>query len=252
MVNIQKKLTPYNYTPMNNRQILYIVIHYVGAVSKAKNNVDYLARERLNASAHYFVDEKEIWQSVDDKNRSWHCGGGLQGKNGHTFHSICTNSNSIGIEMCCKKTQSGEWYFEEETVNNTVDLVKMLMHKHHIPIERVIRHFDVTGKNCPAPYIDEKEWKQFKDKILANKGDLSMTQYEELKKEIEVLKSENEALKDIIGSVYKTVDEIPDYYKSTIKPLIDKGAIKGTGENNLNLPEIIARTLVIINRDKSK
>jgi N-acetylmuramoyl-L-alanine amidase len=83
------------------------------------------------------------------------------------------------------------------------------------------------------------------------KEDLSMELYNELKKEIEALKSENKALKDIIGSVYKTVDEIPDYYKPTIKPLIDKGAIKGVGENNLNLPEIIARTLVIINRDKS-
>lgn len=83
-----------------------------------------------------------------------------------------------------------------------------------------------------------------------NKEDLTMAQYNELKKEIEALKSENKALKDIIGSVYKTVDEIPDYYLSTVKPLIDKGAIKGVGENNLNLPEIIARTLVIINRDK--
>ena len=78
-----------------------------------------------------------------------------------------------------------------------------------------------------------------------------MEQYKELKKEIEALKSENKALKDIIGSVYKTEKEIPDYYLSSIKPLIDKGAIKGVGENNLNLPEIIARTLVIINRDKS-
>ena len=84
-----------------------------------------------------------------------------------------------------------------------------------------------------------------------NKGDLSMPQYEELKKEIEVLKDENKTLKNIVGSVYQTEEEIPDYYLSTIKPLIDKGAIKGIGNGNLNLPEIIARTLVIINRDKS-
>ena len=251
MLKIQKKLTPYNYTAMNNKNNLYIVVHYVGAVSTAKNNVVYFASKKLDASAHYFVDETSIWQSVEDKDRAWHCGGGLQGKNGHTFHGKCTNSNSIGIEMCVKKTASGEWYFEPETVKNTVDLVKMLMKKHNVPIERVIRHYDVTGKNCPAPYIDETEWNNFKNRILTNEGDLTMTQYEELKKEIDALKSENKALKEAIGTVYKTADEIPDYYKSTVQPMIDKGVIKGIGNNNLNLPEVIVRTLVFINRDKS-
>ena len=84
-----------------------------------------------------------------------------------------------------------------------------------------------------------------------NDGGLTMTQYEELKKEIESLKAKNKALESAIGTVYKTEGEIPGYYMSTIKPLIDKGAIKGIDENNLNLPEIIARTLVIINRDKN-
>lgn len=252
MVEIQKKLTPYNFALMNNRKILYIVIHYVGAVSTAKNNVDYYAREKLQASAHYFVDEISIWQSVEDKDRAWHCGGGLQGENGHTYHGICTNSNSIGIEMCCKKDQYGNWYFAPETVKNTVDLVKMLMKKHNIPIDRVVRHYDVTGKICPAPYIDSAEWQVFKEKIIANEGVLDMTQYKELKEENKALKAEILALKDIVGKVYKTIDDIPDYYKPTIEKLINEGAIKGTDENNLNLPEILVRTLVIRERDKSK
>ena len=78
MLPIQKKLTPYNYTAMSNKQNLYIVIHYVGGVSTAKNNVDYYAREKLSASATYFVDETSIWQCVEEYNRAWHCGGGLQ------------------------------------------------------------------------------------------------------------------------------------------------------------------------------
>ena len=167
MLPIQQKLTPYNYTAMNNKQNLYIVVHYVGAVSTAKNNADYYASGKLQASAHYFVDEASIWQSVNDKDRAWHCGGGLQGNNGHTFYQKCTNYNSIGIEMCCKKTSDGRWYFEEETVKNTVDLVKYLMAKHNIPIDRVIRHYDVTGKNCPAPYVDENAWAKFKEKIMS-------------------------------------------------------------------------------------
>mgnify|MGYP003301306014 CR=1 FL=1 len=249
MVEINKKLTPYNFTLMSNKKNQYIVIHYVGAVSSAENNAVYYAREKLTNSAHYFVDEKEIWQSVEDKDRAWHCGGGLQGVNGHTFYGKCTNSNSIGIEMCVKKDAKGNWYFEENTVKNTVDLVKMLMQKHNVPISRVIRHYDVTGKICPAPLVDEAKWSEFKNKILANEGELTMTQYEELKKEINSLKAENKALKDVIGTIYRTVDEIPEYY-GYVKGLVETGKIKGVAKGNLNLPEISARILTIINRDK--
>ena len=167
MLPIQKKLTPYNYNKMANKKNEYIVIHYVGAVSTAKNNVDYYAGSRLQASAHYFVDETSIWQSVEDFDKAWHCGGGLQGESGHTLHGICTNANSIGIEMCVKKTSSGEWYFEEDTIKNTVELVRYLMEKHNIPIERVVRHFDVTGKKCPAPYVNESAWASFKKLITS-------------------------------------------------------------------------------------
>ena len=166
MVDIQKELTPYNYSKISNRDIKYIVVHYVGAVSTAKNNVIYYASRPLQASAHYFVDETSIWQCVEDADKAWHCGGGLQGNSGHSLHGICTNANSIGIEMCVKKTPSGEWYFEEDTIKNTVDLVRHLMKKHNIPIDRVVRHYDVTGKNCPAPYVNESAWDSFKQLVI--------------------------------------------------------------------------------------
>jgi N-acetyl-anhydromuramyl-L-alanine amidase AmpD len=248
MVKIQKKITPYNFSHMNYKKNEYIVIHYVGAVSTAKNNADYYARTKLNASANYFVDENEIWQSVEDYNRAWHCGGGLQGKYGHTFHNICTNSNSIGIEMCVKKDKAGNWYFEENTVKNTIDLVKMLMQKYNIPIDRVIRHYDVTGKNCPAPYVNETEWKKFKDRILTDEGDLTMAQYEELKKEIAELKKIVETIAKSTEIVYNKIDDVPEWGKPTIQKLIDKGLYKGASESNLNLSESLLRTLVINDR----
>jgi N-acetylmuramoyl-L-alanine amidase CwlA len=159
-MNIQRKISPYNFSTMNNREISYIVIHYVGAVSTAKNNVDYYAREKLNASAHYFVDETSIWQSVEDYDVAWHCGA-------NTYkHTECRNYNSIGIEMCVKKDNSGKWYFEDATVRNTIELVNHLMKKYNIPRDRVIRHYDVTGKNCPAPYVEDTDkWFEFKSQL---------------------------------------------------------------------------------------
>ena len=57
---------PTNTWSRNGQKIEYIVLHYVGAVSTAKNNAEYLHRDSyLGWSAHYFVDEREIWQSVD-------------------------------------------------------------------------------------------------------------------------------------------------------------------------------------------
>lgn len=164
-MTINKRITPYNFTTGDGREISYIVIHYVGAVSTAAANAAYYAKNRLSASAHYFVDETSIWQSVEEKNIAWHCGGGLQGTNGHAFYGKCTNRNSIGVEMCVKKTADGAWFFEDATVENTVFLVRELMARYGIPIGRVIRHYDVTGKLCPYPFIDESEWRRFLRKV---------------------------------------------------------------------------------------
>lgn len=247
-----KKLTPYNFTAMSNKQNLYIVIHYVGGVSTAKNNVDYYAREKLSASATYFVDETSIWQCVENHNRAWHCGGGLQGSGGHAFYKKCTNSNSIGIEMCCKKTSAGKWYFEDETVRNTVDLTKYLMKKYSIPIDRVIRHYDVVGKICPEPYVrDETAWNNFKN-MLINEEEEEMTaqekaNFEALQKEVETLKNTVHDLANPM--IYAWVDDnMPEWARDTVTKLMQKGYLKGDDEGKLNLTYDMLRIMVMLDR----
>lgn len=164
MVKINKKLSVRNRTVMSNKKNLYIVIHYVGAVSTASANASYFYSAYRGASAHYFVDDNSIWQVVADSNASWHCGGSSQGPGGKEFMGKCKNSNSLGIEMCCKK-KNGKLYITDKTIENTADLVKHLMKKYNIPASRVIRHYSVTGKNCPAPYIDESKWKTLHQKL---------------------------------------------------------------------------------------
>lgn len=166
MLPIQRKISPYNHYKLTNKKNQFIVIHYVGSTSTAANNANYFYGGNRDASANYFVDEISIWQSVEDYNGAWHCGGGLQGNNWHKYFGTCTNSNSIGIEMCCKKDSSGNWYFEDATVQNTIDLTKMLMTKYNIDLDHVIRHADVTGKVCPEPYCRrESDWLDFKARL---------------------------------------------------------------------------------------
>ena len=65
---IKEKLTKINYREAKNKQNKYIVIHYVGAISNAKANANYFYNKYRGASAHYFVDENEIYRVVADKN----------------------------------------------------------------------------------------------------------------------------------------------------------------------------------------
>lgn len=139
MLKINRKITPYNFTHIDNKRNMWIVIHYVGAVSSAKANANYFYNAKRGASATYFVDENEIWQVVEDTDAAWHVGGASK------YYNSCRNNNSIGIEMCCKLS-GNKFYFEEQTIKNTLELTRMLMKKYNVPIERVCRHFDVTRK----------------------------------------------------------------------------------------------------------
>ena len=173
-IKINKKISKYNHYDMDNRKIKYIVIHWVGAASSAKNNADYFYSADRSASAHYFVDDKEIWQSVLDKNAAWAVGGGPldqaspYAKYGKKYFNKCTNSNSISIEMCCKKNSQGKLYITDETIDLTAELVQMLQKKYSISDKNVIRHFDVNGKLCPGTHIEELKWEKLHSILVGN------------------------------------------------------------------------------------
>lgn len=185
-MEIKTKLTTVNRTVMTNKQNKYIVIHYVGAVSSAKANADYFYSVNRQASAHYFVDENEIWQVVKEGDRAWHCG-----TTGKYYHPECRNDNSIGIEMCCYMN-NGTLDIKEEVINKTIELTKELMAKYNIPVENVIRHYDVTHKVCPAPFVNnEGRWNDFKSRLVeaelqcnAHIQDIGWTGYKDTSKEI--------------------------------------------------------------------
>lgn len=168
-MEIHQLLTPYNYTNGELSRIKYIVIHYVGALGGAEANCKYYASQYIGASAHYFVGfSGEIWQSVEDKNIAWHCGA-------KTYkHPECRNTNSLGIELCVRNKgsqtdTSRDWYFEEGTVREAKKLTKTLMEQYGIKEDHVIRHYDVTGKICPNPYVynhTKHTWQDFKDGLV--------------------------------------------------------------------------------------
>ena len=173
-MEIHKLLTPYNYTNDSLDRIRYLVIHYVGATGGAEANCRYYASQYIGASAHYFVGfDGEIWQSVEDRNIAWHCGA-------KTYrHPECRNSNSIGIELCVRTKGSQaatgkDWYFEDATVRAPIQLARELMDRYQIPADHVLRHYDVTGKICPNPYVynhTAHTWDQFLAALSQSEGE---------------------------------------------------------------------------------
>lgn len=149
-----------NYGSKRTLPIKYIVIHYTGNDGDTdENNGKYFQGVNRQASAHYFVDDDSITQSVPDDFVAWHCGA-------KTYkHRLCRNSNSIGIEIC-DDVKNGKIYPSAQTITNVLELTVYLMKKYNIPKENVIRHYDVTGKLCPAYWVDDAKWKsEFWNKI---------------------------------------------------------------------------------------
>ena len=208
------------YRPLS--AIKYIVIHYTANKwDSAKSNLNYFKNNVVKASANYFVDSKTIGISVPDEIYAWHCGGDLQGSGGHKWHGICNNWNSIGIEIC-DDVNDGKVMPTEAALRNAQELTAELMHKYNIPIENVIRHWDVTGKLCPAYFIGEantatgKAWLDWKDEL----EEMTMTKYAK-------------------------ISEVPAAIRPEVQEIIDLGALKGNGEKGLDLTYDGLRIIVI-------
>ena len=131
--------------------IKYIVVHYTGNDGDTdENNAKYFQNNIVQASAHYFVDDDSVTQTVPDDYVAWHCGA-------KTYkHATCRNANSIGVEIC-DDVRNGVIYPSEKTIANALELVEHLMEKYSVPKENVIRHYDVTGKLCPAYWCGTAE-----------------------------------------------------------------------------------------------
>ena len=186
-LTIKKILTSYNFSDRNDtRRIKYIVIHYFGSLGSALSVANYFAGAYRGASAHYSLDDGEtVYQCVEDEDVAWHCG-----TSGKYYHPYCRNSNSIGIEVRPYKIDTSrssissdtDWYFHDKTIDNLVELTKVLMKKYGVDADHVIRHYDVTHKLCPRPYVGDdvndyylvsgnKMWAKFKTRLTAEESE---------------------------------------------------------------------------------
>lgn len=188
-MKVNRMITKVNRTvPERPRKIEFIVVHYFGALNSAEGNAKYFYDTYRGASAHYFVG-KDVWQVVEDEHVAWHCGGAGNG----ALKNVCTNSNSLAIEIRPEKVDKSsllatdtDWYFDEDVLDLAVELIKTKQEEYGIEDDKVVRHFDVTGKHCPRPFVGSDVntyynqqgwfmWKNFRERL--KEEDMTQAQF---------------------------------------------------------------------------
>lgn len=155
--------------PKWGNQKKFIAVHYLGVDGQ---NYEI---ESDGTGAHFTVYwDGTIYQRCDLNAILWAVGTGGYYKQ---KHPEARNNNTISIEMCphcdgnAQDPNDPKWWFTEETQLATVWLVQHLMQELSIPIENVLRHFDIVNKVCPAPYVHNNKyrtswtWTEFLDKV---------------------------------------------------------------------------------------
>lgn len=149
-----KLLTPNKYSRPGTKigKIKNIVIHWVGnAGSKAISNRNYfesLKDKKIYASSHYIIGlEGEIIRCVPE--------------NEVAYHANQANSYSIGIENCHPDCNGK---FNDKTYKSLVELCVDICKRYNLDPEiALIRHYDVTKKQCPLYYVQHLDaWKKLK------------------------------------------------------------------------------------------
>ena len=151
-------------TPCRNRTVKYLSIHFTGSShSKAgRAQSTYNTFVSRNASADFCVDDRDIVQFNPDPrhNFCWAVGDSGHHNSGGSLYGKATNRNTISIEICSTCFSSAAihvstanhagWSFTESALDNAVKLARYLMREYRIPLENVVRHYDITGKLCPG------------------------------------------------------------------------------------------------------
>lgn len=186
-------LTPNKYSRPQKplEKVTKIAVHYVGNpnTSAAANRnyfeglksqiADSTNTYRLNPNGTYMLDANG--NKIKLAYVSSHFLIGLQGEIIQNIPlsemSYCTNeanSYSISIE-CCHPDSSGK--FNEATENSLVELCAWLCAKYNLTANDIIRHYDVTGKQCPLYWSPTKyqsaeianaRFTEFKNKVAAS------------------------------------------------------------------------------------
>lgn len=200
-----------NHIPkrINNPQVKMspagIILHYVGNPgTSARANANYFHNVNSQVSVNYIVDDKEIIEIIPPNMKSFGTSNGLY------------NGRYIQIEMCHPDTTGR---INEATLERVVWLCRKLISEYGC--KDIIRHYDVTGKQCPLWYVQNPdEWAKLKARILA---------------------------KEETNMGNTSPDSVPsDWAREAVSWAVQNGIMKGNGSGNLRLRDSVTREELVV------
>jgi len=178
-----------------------IVVHWIGnAGTTAENNAKYFNSLKdgrgTYASSHYIIGNDGVVIRCVPENEV-------------AYHASKANSYSIGIEVC-HPDNTGK--YTDLAYKSLIELLVDLCNRYKLePTRAIIRHYDVSGKDCPRYYVKNTEgWKKLKQDVAE-----VMSKDEEFENAVKVLQE-----KGIINSPEVWLKE--RYTKNNVRDLMIK------------------------------
>lgn len=146
----------------------YFAVHYLGVNGE---NPDLYGG---GYGGHFYVSKTgQVYQAALPTDKLWHVGA----SSGFSYiHPKARNANTVGVE-CATFTSSGRnndsetWYFTEATQVAAAKLAASFLYVYGLDMSRLLRHGDITTKNCPSPLKRDQGkgtnwmWDKFRAKV---------------------------------------------------------------------------------------
>ena len=153
-------VNPYSRPGTKREHVRDIVIHYVANPgTSAKQNRNYFeglkdqsGSKTVLASSHYIIgSDGTILQCIPLDEVA--------------YGNYPRNDDTVSIE-CCHPDSDGR--FTDATIKSLIRLTGWLCRELSLNEKHIIRHYDVSGKNCPKYYVEHQDaWRTLKKKLAA-------------------------------------------------------------------------------------
>lgn len=152
-----------------------IVLHWTANPgASAENHRSYFngtaIKNKTYASAHIFVDSNEAICIIPFNEVAYHANDHYEiNSRGEVFRGVrelSPNANylSVGVEMCVEKDGN----ISSATIKRTATVIAALCKAYKLNENDIVRHYDVTHKHCPKPFVDQPErFNAFKAQVRA-------------------------------------------------------------------------------------
>lgn len=243
------KLSP-NCNKPRNKKVKKITIHHMAGNLTVEECGEVFASPAREASSNYAIDNScEVGCYVEEENRAW------------TSSSPANDNQAITIELANDGGENTDWHVADKVIEKCIELCVDICYRNGIDAlvytgdssGNLTRHNMFTSTTCPGPYLQSKFpyiAQQVNIKLEEKKGELNMTQYEELNNKIKALSNQIGTLQadlkkavEYAGIKYAYNDKnIPENAKQLITKLQAAGALTepfSLSESDINMLSLL-------------